>query len=88
MSFEYDWRKNASNKRKHGIDFVEAQELWKDPALLQVPASTVDDEKRFMIISRIGEAYWSAIWTPRGDNIRLISVRRATDKEIQRYEGN
>ena len=35
MDFEFDERKSIANKRKHGIDFVEAQSLWDDPDLIQ-----------------------------------------------------
>ena len=38
MGFEYDSEKSAENKRKHGVDFEEAQALWSDSALLEIPA--------------------------------------------------
>jgi len=34
--FEYDNKKSTSNLKKHGIDFVRAQELWNDPDLIEV----------------------------------------------------
>lgn len=74
-SFEFDLPKSLSNKRKHGIDFVEAQELWNDQDHLLEPARTVD-EPRFMIVGMIGGLHWSAFFTNRGDRIRIISVRR------------
>ncbi|MCB1690136.1 MAG: BrnT family toxin, partial [Halioglobus sp.] len=37
-TFEFDERKSSSNRRKHGIDFVEAQALWSDPYLIEIPA--------------------------------------------------
>ena len=40
MEFEFDPRNSASNKKKHGIDFIEAQVLWDDPDRLEVPART------------------------------------------------
>jgi len=36
--FEFDEEKSASNLKKHGIDFVAAQELWDDPAFIEVKA--------------------------------------------------
>jgi uncharacterized DUF497 family protein len=36
MGFEYDPDKSAANKRKHGIDFEEAQELWADSTLVEI----------------------------------------------------
>jgi len=84
-SFEFDAAKSESNRPKHGIDFVEAQSLWNDPMLLEIPAKT-DDEPRFLVIGRIDERHWSAIITYRGSNIRLISVRRARIEEVALYE--
>jgi uncharacterized DUF497 family protein len=40
MIFEFDPAKSEVNRRKHGIDFIAAQVLWRDPALLQIPART------------------------------------------------
>ncbi len=83
--FEYDLPKSISNKEKHGIDFDEAQVLWKDINRLEIPAKTID-EPRWLVIGKIGEKFWSAIITYRGENIRIISVRRARNEEIEFYE--
>jgi len=85
MDFEFDPKKSAANKEKHGIDFVEAQALWDDPDRLEVPART-SDEKRFMLIGRIEGKHWSAVFAPRADRIRIISVRRSRKQEAQAYE--
>ena len=85
MEFEFDPRKSAANKRKHGIDFVEAQALWEDPDRLQVPART-QGEPRLMMIGRICDRHWSAVFTHRGDRTRIISVRRSRTKEVDQYE--
>ena len=87
MFFEFDPDKSAANKAKHGIDFEEAQRLWTDSWLLEAPART-DDEPRFLAIGRIDRRHWSAVCVRRGDNVRIISVRRARRKEIERYEGD
>lgn len=85
MGFEYDPDKSVENKRKHGIDFEEAQQLWTDPLLVEVPARTTD-EPRWLLVGKIGEKHWSAIITRRGENIRLISVRQSRDEEVEIYE--
>jgi uncharacterized DUF497 family protein len=85
MGFEYDPDKSAENKRKHGIDFQVAQRLWADADLVEIPARTTD-EPRWLLIGRIDERHWSAIITQRGENIRLISVRRSRDEEVKLYE--
>jgi hypothetical protein len=83
--FEFDTVKSESNRAKHGIDFVEAQSLWNDPMLLEIPAKT-DDEPRFLVIGLIDGKHWSAVITYRETNIRLISVRRARTEEVALYE--
>lgn len=83
--FEFDAIKSESNRTKHGIDFVKAQSLWSDPALLEIPANT-DDEPRYIVVGLIDGKHWSAVITYRGENIRLISVRRARIEEVALYE--
>ena len=85
INFEYDEQKSQSNLDKHGIDFVAAQKLWNDPYLIEIPAKTTD-EPRFLVIGSISKKYWSAVVTPRNDNIRIISVRRSRTEEIAIYE--
>ena len=69
MRFEYDPSKSAANRQKHGIDFEQAQELWNDPGLLEIPNGS----------------HWSAVITYRIRSIRLISVRRSRPDEIDLY---
>lgn len=85
MVFEFDENKSQSNKIKHGIDFIEAQALWQDVDRLEIPARTVD-EPRLIILGRIGVKLWAAVVTYRETKIRIISVRRARQKEIDLYE--
>lgn len=84
-TFEYDDRKSDSNRHKHGIDFLEAQALWNDPYLVEIPALT-SDEERFLVIGKIEGKHWSAVVTPRDGNIRIISVRRSRAEEVAIYE--
>jgi uncharacterized protein len=86
MKFEFDENKSQSNKLKHGIDFVEAQLLWQDSDRLEVPAR-VTDETRFAIIGKIQAKIWVAIVTYREGRVRIISVRRARQREVELYEG-
>jgi uncharacterized DUF497 family protein len=85
MRFEFDPRKSAANRVKHGIDFVAAQAMWLDESLLEIPATTID-EPRWLVIARIGSKAWSAVITRRLDVTRIISVRRAREEEVALYE--
>lgn len=85
MEFQYDPAKSHANKDKYGVDFEEAQAIWRDDNRLEVIARVVG-EPRFLMIGRIGEKLWTAVYTLRGLNVRLISVRRARDQESEGYD--
>ncbi len=85
MDLEFDPKTSDSNKNKHGIDFVEAQELWNDIDLLEIPAK-ITDEARLLVIGKIDEKHWAGIIRYINDNIRIISVLRARNEEIELYE--
>lgn len=85
-NFEFDENKSLINKKKHGINFIEAQVLWHDKKLLEFPARNVDKEERLFVIGKIHEKYWTAVITYRLENIRIISVRRSRTEEVNVYE--
>ena len=71
MEFEFDNNKSKSNKQKHGIDFIEAKELWEDLDFVEISVKT-SDEPRFLIIGKIAEKHWTGIITYRNEKIRII----------------
>jgi uncharacterized DUF497 family protein len=85
MQFEFDPQKSEPNKTKHGIDFIAAQQLWEDLSRVVVPAGT-SDEPRYLLIGRGSGKHWSAVFTLRGDAIRIISARRSRPEEVEIYE--
>jgi uncharacterized DUF497 family protein len=85
MKFEWDEIKNRSNKEKHGIDFEAAEQLWIDKDRIEIQTG-FPTENRSILIARIENKLWTAIFTERGDAIRIISVRRARKKEEKLYE--
>ena len=85
MEFTFAPIKSVANARKHGIDFVDAQLLWLDDMLIEVPARTAD-EPRSLVVGRIAGKHWSAVVTYRDEHVRLISVRRSRPEEIRLYE--
>lgn len=84
MDFEFDPEKSAKNKAKHGIDFVEVQELWKDVTALEVSARS-ETEPRSALIATYSGKLWTAVFTYRKKKIRIISCRRARDGEKRAY---
>jgi uncharacterized DUF497 family protein len=85
MQFEFDPEKSRLNKEKHGIDFIEAQVLWDDDDLVEIPARTTG-ESRFIVIGLISGRCWSGVITYRGETIRIISVRRSRPEEVMIHE--
>lgn len=74
MGFKFDPQKSVSNVEKHGIDFETAQELWADPNRVEFTAR-FKDEERHGLVAIHEQRLWCAIFTLRGANIRIISVR-------------
>ena len=85
MEFEWDKDKSRINKAKHGIDFETAKDLWLDENRIEIRAPH-PLEDRMIIISKYQDKLWSAVYTIRGDAIRIISVRRARKREESLYE--
>lgn len=90
LSFEWDIIKAESNERKHGITFDEASTVFADPLSLTIhdPLHS-EDEERFVIIGGSHKnRVLTVVHTERGDNIRIISARRATKNERAYYESD
>jgi len=85
MQFEWDPEKSESNREKHGIDFQTAKGLWHDEFRIEIYAPH-PVENRGIIIGKLHEKLWTAIYTMRGDAVRIISVRRSRKKEVEIYE--
>lgn len=85
MKFEWDPQKSQFNLVKHGIDFETATNLWLDENRIEIWAPhPVED--RSIVIGKHQNKLWTAIFTMRGNAIRIISVRRARKKEGRLYE--
>ena len=85
MRFFYNLRRSELINEKHGIDFEEAKALWDDPSVIEAPSNKCG-EQRWAAIGRMSGSYWTAIYAKRDYAIRIIAVRRATQKEIARYD--
>jgi len=85
MNFEWDENKSRSNQSKHGIDFEAATDLWNDKNRVEIQ-TPYPIENRFILIGRIDDRLWSAVFTVRENVVRIISVRRARNKEAELYD--
>ena len=89
MEFEWDEAKNRENIRKHGFDFVDAEELFMGPLLFLVAPDEQeqDREERWRGIGIIHGRVVVAIFTERSPHvIRFISLRKANQQERKAYE--
>ncbi|MCL1890469.1 MAG: BrnT family toxin [Coriobacteriia bacterium] len=84
MIFEYDINKSMSNKQKHGIDFERAKLLWDDANFVELDVA-YEGESRSVVIGAICGKCWTAVITYRGKTIRIISVRRSREREVDIY---
>jgi len=86
---KYSYNSNSTlrraNSTKHGIDFIAAQQLWEDLNRVVVPART-SDKPRCLLIGRVSGKHWSAVFTLRGEAVRIISVRRSRPEEVEIHE--
>lgn len=84
MAFDWDSNKAQSNLRKHRVSFEAATKVFGDPAALAIPDDCVEED-RWQYIGRVGNEILFVVYTERGDDIRIISARRATRSEEDDY---
>ncbi|MBI3297415.1 MAG: BrnT family toxin [Elusimicrobia bacterium] len=85
--FEFDPQKSALNDKRHGVDLEWAQRLW-DVTHVIVPAKDVVGESRFLILAKVFDKCYAAVFTRRGETIRLISCHRADSRLERIYESS
>jgi uncharacterized protein len=85
MSPEFDPKKNAANIAKHGVSLAGGDGVLRDPLGITIEDSSALDEQRWITVgaNSLGSLM---VWTERGEEIRLISVRPASAKERKSYE--
>jgi uncharacterized protein len=64
------------------IDFYEAQTLWGDPHLIEIPVQMID-EPRYLVVGTIEGKHWSGVIAYRGDKVGIISVRQSRNEEVE-----
>ena len=85
LNFEWDETKNEINKKKHKISFETAVHVFDDPDYIEMyDFEHSEDEERFIAIGRVGDILF-VVFVERGESIRIISARLATDVEKELY---
>ena len=87
MGVEWDPDKAIANASRHGVDFADAAIALEDPNAITIEDPDSEDEERYISLGAdpIGRILVT-VYTPRGDNLRLISSRRASKQERRSYE--
>lgn len=88
LIFEWDRDKAESNFEKHGVSFEEAATAFGDTLSITIadPAHSEGEIRYLLIGLTTAQRTVVVAHTERGDNIRIISARLATRKEVRDYE--
>jgi len=88
LTFEWDPRKARSNLAKHGVGFEEASTVFGDLLSLTIPDPdhSCTEERQVTMGTAFTGKLLVVVHTERGDNIRIISARRASRREQRSYE--
>jgi uncharacterized DUF497 family protein len=87
MPAEFDPKKDAANLKKHGVSLSEGDGVLNDPLAISVEDDSAQGEQRFVTIGmNVFGSLMVVVHTHRGDNTRIISVRKADPKERRAYE--
>lgn len=84
--FEWDEEKRQQNLLKHGVDFLYAAVMLEGDVVKIVDDRQDYGETRYLALGTMGGEIFAVVYTLRGDNIRLISARKARKKEYERYQ--
>lgn len=86
MDIEFDQEKRDKALSERGLDFARANEFFAGPTA--TIADTLSDygEPRFITIGALDGRLAVMVWTPRGESRRIISMRKANEREITRFE--
>jgi len=86
VDIEFDPAKARANLRKHRVSFAHAEQALRDPLALTIEDPDSEGEQRFVTLGMdsLGRVL-VVIHTPRGDNVRLISARKASPGEAENY---
>jgi len=89
MDFEWDEAKSNQCFAERGFDFAYAARAFFDPdRLIQADTRHSYGEDRYQLLGKIEQRLFVLVYTPRGDVIRIISARKANQREVKLYESS
>lgn len=84
MGYDWDPDKDRGNRRKHGIGF-DAMVDWDWTLSVLADTRWIDDEERELSLGPLGDRLFAVVTTMRGNTVRVISLRPATNQEIRKW---
>lgn len=88
MPFEWDAAKQESNLAKHGVDFRRAIEIFDGYVIEEADQRHNYGEERIRCLGAIEGRVYNVVYTWRGANRRIISARKANEREVRNYRAN
>jgi uncharacterized protein len=86
LEFEWDPVKDETNEKKHDFSFSDAVAVFRDPQHIVEDATRPEhSEQRMMAVGRVGTLVLAVVYTIRSERRRIISARRASRSERERY---
>ena len=86
MKIEFDPDKDAANRRKHGLSLADAERMDLGTALIDPDRRYAYGEDRFQALGLLDGRLHMLVFTMRGDVLRAISLRKASPREVKRYD--
>ena len=86
MRLEWDDAKNETNRRKHGLDFADAADVFSGATLTFADLRHSSAEPRYLTLGMLAGRMVIIAHTQRGDATRIISMRKANARERARYQ--
>ena len=88
LVINWDQRKRQANLKKHGFDFVDANEVFDGVTFTYEDGRIAYEEQRFVTLGSLRGTVVSIVHTEHDDHIRVISMRKATRREREIYFEN
>lgn len=85
MEVTFDPRKDASNIEKHSVSLADASGFEWDEAVIWLDQRHGYGELRMIGIGYIGDRLFNVVFVDRGEERRIISLRKANQREVKRY---
>lgn len=85
MSIEYDENKRAVTLAKRGLDFEDTRKVFAGRTISQIDNRKDYDEERIITAGKLNGRHVVIVWTARGENRRIISMRYANEREKRHF---